>query len=66
MSNLRYGDRVEALPGSVSALFAEGRKGTIVSIRFPDDPYSQNLVRWDGDTIVMGFHSENLVKVEEP
>lgn len=59
-SPLRVGDRIRAIPGSVSDIFAEGREGEVVGL----PPWSSNrLVRWDGDCILMGFHYECVEKV---
>ena len=61
-SPLRVGDRIRALPGSVSAIFSEGREGTVVGL----PPWSNNrLVRWDGDDIFMGFHYECVEVVND-
>lgn len=52
-----FGDNIRAVPGTITDLFAEGRTGQVVGL----PPYSNNhLVRWDGDTILMGFHPENV------
>lgn len=68
MTDLRYGDRVEALPGTTSALWAEGRTGVVVELARPThlswDAGSCNLIRWGDETIVMGFRPDEVRKVD--
>jgi len=61
---MRYGDLIKAIPGTVCDMFAEGRIGKVVEVKNRGDVYSNNLVIWEGDTIVMGFHLEQVTKVE--
>lgn len=64
---MKYGDTIRALPGTVAYMSSEGRTGKVVEVRDPK-PYSgnnsNNLVRWDGDTILMGFHPEQVEVVK--
>lgn len=62
---MRYGDRIKAIPGSVTDIFAEGRTGTVKEAKRSDDVYSQNLVQWDGDIILMGFNPNSVEVVNE-
>lgn len=62
---MRFGDRIKAIPGSITDIFAEGRTGTIKEAKRSDDVYSQNLVQWDGDCILMGFHPEDVEMANE-
>lgn len=67
MSNLKAGDKIIALPNTVSAIWAEGSVGIVAEVRDPK-PYSgndsNNLVRWqNGEGILLGFsvHDVELV-----
>ena len=58
MRELRVGDIVSALAGSVASMWAEGRLGVIVELRDPkgySGNDSNNLIKWEGDTINLGF-----------
>lgn len=56
---LRPGDRVRAVPGSTSALWAEGSVGVIAEVR--DRLGGNNLVRWEeGTGILMGFKPDDV------
>lgn len=62
---MRAGDRVRAIPGTVAAMFAEGRLGTVAEVRDPkgySGNDSNNLIRWDGDSILLGFRPEEVEK----
>lgn len=63
---LKSGDRIRAIEGTVSALFADGRDGTVAEVRDPkgySGNNSNNLVRWDGSIILMGFHPDQVTLV---
>lgn len=60
---IRFGDSIEALEGTTTAIFAEGRTGVVVSA--PSGRSSRGLVRWGDETILMGFHAENVRVVQE-
>ena len=62
---LKFGDVIRAKEGTVDAIFAEGRTGKVVEVVDPDPRFSScagtnNLVRWVGDTILMGFHPKDV------
>lgn len=55
---LKAGDRVRAIQDTRAAFWAEGRIGTIAELRDPvsySGNDSNNLIRWDGDVILIGF-----------
>ena len=59
----RTGDKVKAIQGTVTALFAEGRTGTIAEVRDPkaySGNDSNNLIRWGDDSCLMGFRQEEV------
>jgi len=62
---IRFGDTIEALPGSVEAIFSEGRSGKVASTQRGGDPYSKNLVRWKGSSILLGFREEEVRKIND-
>ena len=55
-----YGDRVQAKPGSASALWADGADGVIA--QSPADWNGhRGLVRWNnGERILMGFNPDDI------
>lgn len=60
--SIKVGDRVKALPNTVAMIWSDGRAGTVKEVVDPK-PYSgndsNNLVRWDGSEINLGFrHNE--------
>ena len=64
---IRYGDTIEAIPGTVAAMSAEGRLGRVVEVRDPkgySGNNSNNLVVWGDDIIYTGFHMDQVRKVE--
>lgn len=64
---MKYGDIIEALPGTSAAAMSEGRLGKVVEVRDPhaySDNDSRNLVRWGDDPILCGFHPEHVIKKE--
>lgn len=56
--DIRFGDRIRALPGTTSAIFAEGRVGVVASS--PSGRSNRGLVRWGDETILMGFYAESV------
>lgn len=65
---LKPNDLVEAIPGTTSAMWAEGRRGRVAEVRDPaaySGNDSKNLIRWGDDPILLGFRPSEVVKVEE-
>ena len=61
MTDIRFGDTIRAIPGTVTAIFAEGRTGVVAQTPVPtNDGGARGLVRWGDDVILMGFHAENV------
>lgn len=58
----KFGDRIRAKEGTTTDLFAKGRIGIVCGM----PPHSNNnLVKWEGDCILMGFRIENVEVIEE-
>lgn len=61
MADIRFGDTIRAIEGTVTAIFAEGRTGVVASTPVPTNAGgARGLVRWGDDAILMGFHAENV------
>lgn len=65
--SLKRGDIIRAKPGTSSAIFAEGRTGTVVELYDINRGGGgvNNLVRWEGDCILFSFYPENVERVEQ-
>ena len=61
---IRYGDVIEALPGTPTSWIAEGRLGVVVATG-PSEDRGGWLVRWGDDTVLFGFHPEYVRVVRE-
>jgi hypothetical protein len=60
---MKYGDRVRAKAGTLAEIWSEGNEGVIVEMRDPKSYSgndSNNLIRWDGSSINIGFRPEEV------
>ena len=65
--NLKSGDRIKALPGTITEVLSYGQIGVVAEVRDPkgySGNNSNNLVRWGAEEILMGFTPEDVTKIE--
>ena len=60
--NIKVGSKVEAIAGTVAAMWAEGTTGIVVELIDNRDNSGNNLIRWDGGNgTLLGFRIDEVI-----